>query len=193
MEVYLIRHTTPEIEKGICYGQSDIPLADSFQPEADQLIPCLPLVDITYSSPLFRCTKLAELVKTSLPVLTDKRLLEINFGDWEMKAWNKIEHSTLNGWMQDFVNVSAPNGENLYDLNQRVLEFIRELIQTDHKTVAIVGHAGIIRCIIAYVLEMPLKNIFKIPVNYASITKVNLNIDNGYNSIDYLNNTNYIK
>ncbi|MEM9897397.1 MAG: alpha-ribazole phosphatase, partial [Bacteroidota bacterium] len=27
MEIYLIRHTTPEISKNICYGQSDLELS----------------------------------------------------------------------------------------------------------------------------------------------------------------------
>ena len=31
MELILIRHTTPAIEKGICYGQSDLNVADSFE------------------------------------------------------------------------------------------------------------------------------------------------------------------
>jgi alpha-ribazole phosphatase len=194
MEVYLIRHTTPEIGKGICYGQADIPLAASFQSEANQLIQCLPkVVDVVYSSPSGRCTKLAELIKSNLPVITDKRLLEINFGDWEMKAWNEIDQLMLNSWMKDFVNVLPPSGENLLDLSKRVHGFIADLVQTDDQVVVIIGHAGIIRCIIAYILEIPLKNIFKIPVNYASITKLNLNIDSCYNRIEFLDNTDHIQ
>jgi alpha-ribazole phosphatase len=192
MKVYLIRHTTPEIGKGICYGQADIPTAASFQTEANQLILGLPkMVDVVYSSPLGRCTKLAALIKSNLPVVIDKRLMEMNFGDWEMKAWNEIDQLTLNTWMQDFVNVSAPAGENLVDLNKRVQGFITDLLKTDDKVVAVIGHAGIIRCIVAYVLEIPLQNIFKIPVNYASITKLNLNKDSSYNRIEFLDETDY--
>ena len=31
MEIYVVRHTKVAIDKGICYGQTDAPLADSFQ------------------------------------------------------------------------------------------------------------------------------------------------------------------
>ncbi len=33
MEIYLIRHTTPKIAQGICYGQSDLELASNFDDE----------------------------------------------------------------------------------------------------------------------------------------------------------------
>ena len=30
MRLHFIRHTRPDIARGVCYGQSDIPLASSF-------------------------------------------------------------------------------------------------------------------------------------------------------------------
>ena len=30
MEIFLIRHTTPKIEKGICYGQTDLDITTTF-------------------------------------------------------------------------------------------------------------------------------------------------------------------
>ena len=38
MEIYLIRHTTPKIEKGICYGQADLNVADSFEEEINVIL-----------------------------------------------------------------------------------------------------------------------------------------------------------
>ena len=34
MAIFLIRHTTPLIEKGICYGQLNIDVTESFEAEA---------------------------------------------------------------------------------------------------------------------------------------------------------------
>ena len=34
MRLHFIRHTRPDIARGVCYGQSDIPLAASFAEEA---------------------------------------------------------------------------------------------------------------------------------------------------------------
>ena len=33
MLIHLIRHTTPDIETGICYGQTDLDVSDSFEKE----------------------------------------------------------------------------------------------------------------------------------------------------------------
>ena len=45
MEVYLIRHTQVGIESGICYGQTDVPLADSFPLECKRVQEKLPNSD----------------------------------------------------------------------------------------------------------------------------------------------------
>jgi len=188
MEIYLIRHTTPQIEKGVCYGQSDIPLADSFHSEMNQLINHLPdSFDMVYSSRSSRCTKLAKFIPAKELFKTDSRLLEMDFGDWEMKKWDEINESELNNWMKDFVDVRATNGENFIDLNQRVNKFIDDLKRYNYQKVAIVTHAGVIRCFVARVLEMSLKNAFKIPVDYSSVTKIHLNEDNCFSKLEYLN------
>ena len=188
MEVYLIRHTTPQIEKGICYGQSDIPLVETFNTDAQKILQLLTYkVDAVFSSTLSRCVKLAELIKSNQKFTQDKRLLEMNFGDWEMKKWDTINQEVLNEWMKDFVNVRVPNGENFIDLNNRVNEFIDELIKTDYKKVAIVTHAGVIRSVLCQILEIPLRNAFKIPIDYGGITKINIDKKSCYKSIGYIN------
>jgi len=186
MEIYLIRHTTPNIEKGICYGQSDIPLADSFNTEAEKLLEHLPKdFDTVYSSSLSRCEKLAASITNSVKI--DKRLCELNFGDWEMKKWDLVNQEELTHWMQDFVNVKVPNGENFIELNNRVNQFTDELLKTELSKLAVVTHAGVIRCFVARILEIPLNNAFKIPVDYSSVTKLNISGDGCYSSIEYLN------
>ena len=42
MEIYLIRHTTPNIEKGICYGQADLDITETFLEEVEAIKPHLP-------------------------------------------------------------------------------------------------------------------------------------------------------
>ena len=62
MKLTLIRHTSLQIEPGICYGQSDIDVAASFANEVANTKK--KLVELTfdaiYTSPLQRCVKLAE-------------------------------------------------------------------------------------------------------------------------------------
>lgn len=188
MEIYLIRHTTPKVEKGICYGQSDIPLADSFNNEVQKLQEHLAVdFDFIYSSPLSRCQKLANNIAPGQTICIDSRLAELNFGDWELKNWDNINQAELNNWMQDFVNIKVPNGENFIELYARVNQFADELFKIDKQKVAVITHAGVIRCFVAKVLEIPLKNAFKVPVDYSSVTKLTISGDGCYSNIGYLN------
>ena len=58
MEIYLIRHTTPLVEQGICYGQTDLDIAHNFQEEVEDIKVALQHFnpDKVYTSPLMRCT-----------------------------------------------------------------------------------------------------------------------------------------
>ena len=61
MILTLIRHTSVAVPKGVCYGQSDVALAGSFDSEAKVVCGRLKgrRFDEVYSSPLSRCVKLA--------------------------------------------------------------------------------------------------------------------------------------
>ena len=175
MELYLVRHTTPQIEKGICYGQTDIPVTNSFTEESD--IIKLKLIDIIpnskiYTSPLSRCLGLAKTL-TDQPII-DNRLMELNFGDWEMKAWKEIEKRTLNKWMKDFVNVSCPNGESYLTLHKRTTQFIKEIEEKNLSHAIIITHGGVIRSILSYINETPLEKSFETEVAYGNIFKFQL-------------------
>ena len=52
--------TTPAVDKGICYGQTDLDVTESFFEEAEMILRALPPgIVAVYSSPLQRCTRLA--------------------------------------------------------------------------------------------------------------------------------------
>ena len=63
------------------------------------------------------------------------------------------------------------------------------IVKKNYKKVAIVTHAGVIRSFIIAILEIPLKNAFKIPVDYSSVTKIDIGTDNCFNSLKILNKT----
>ena len=95
MEVTFIRHTSVDIPPGVCYGQSDVPLRDSFEQEAAITSENLKTYrrqgrdfDHVYTSPLSRCVRLA--TYCGYPdAERDKRIMEINFGDWECRSLMK--------------------------------------------------------------------------------------------------------
>lgn len=148
MEVYLIRHTTPLVEKGICYGQSDIPLANSFEAEWKVILDNLPeKVDFIFTSPLIRCIYLAQKLAQhyQVPLKKDGRLMEMHFGEWEMKAWNSINQQALEKWMNNYVVEKCPSGESYTDLLFRVHDFIETLKKLSYAKILIVTHGGVIK------------------------------------------------
>lgn len=171
MELYLIRHTTPEIAKGICYGQADLALKESFPEELKRLKEHLPAsFDHVYSSPLQRCRLLAEQLGPS-PVL-DSRLMEMDFGDWEMKPWKNIPEEDLNPWMADFVNAQVPNGESFAMLIKRCEAAMEDILKKGGEKVAVVSHAGIIRTWLGHCLAMAPENYFRLQIDYGGVSRV---------------------
>ena len=169
MEVYIIRHTPVAVGKDTCYGQSDVSLSETFIQDLAYYKKELPTdFDVVYCSPSKRCKELAAALEF-YNIEFEDLLMEMNFGDWENQKWNDINQKELNSWMLDFVNVKTPNGENLNELFNRVKLFIDELKYKEYNKVLLISHAGVIRCIWSYLLEIPLKNIFKIPVGHNEI------------------------
>ena len=177
MLIHLIRHTTPAIEKGICYGQSDLNLADSFSEEREIVLAKLNAnYDALYSSPLRRCARLAEFIQAEQR-FSDRRLMEYNFGDWELKPWNSFKSENQQRWMNDFVEHSAPNGDSLESMRKRVMEFWFELEQSNFDKVAIVTHSGVQRLIHAYILDTPINKIFRLQLEFGAILEVESKIE----------------
>jgi alpha-ribazole phosphatase len=174
MQIFVTRHTKVQVGRETCYGQTNVALADSFAEEAATIKEKLPAdFDAVYCSTLDRCKVLATALQLE-NVLHDERLIEFNFGDWENKLWNDLDQEELNTWMQDFVNLPTPNGENVLALYERVSIFLEEMRSKKYEKVLLVTHAGVIRCIWSYLLEMPIKNMFKIPVGFGEIFVFNL-------------------
>jgi len=111
MIIHLVRHTTPAIDEGICYGQTDLDLSANFKQERKAVMAKLKSkYDAVYTSPLKRCSQLAALI-ASENLVTDDRLMEYNFGDWELKPWSSFKSESENNWINNFVDQAAPNGE----------------------------------------------------------------------------------
>lgn len=87
------------IEKDVCYGQTDVPIdAGVFESSVKNTLSQLPeKVDAIYSSPLMRCSYLANYVKENKysknTIEFSELLKEVNFGDWENKKWNDINQT----------------------------------------------------------------------------------------------------
>ena len=183
----MIRHTAVHVERDTCYGQSDVVLKDTFLAESQEMKKKLPDLKnaFFYSSPLTRCRNLVNQIVQSDKVIFDNRLLELNFGDWELLKWDEIDQPLLQTWMDNFVECPCPNGESFQQMALRVNIFLADIVNQDVDQVVVFTHAGVIRCIISEVLGMPLKNAFRLQVDFGSITKLNV-VDKLF-KLSYLN------
>ncbi len=169
MQVFLIRHPKPVIDAGICYGRLDV---DAHAPHAvaDEIRPLLPRDVPVYSSPLRRARQLAEALHPA-PVF-DARLAEIDFGDWEGRAWDDIERDALDAWAADVTGFIPPNGESVAQLQARVLDFAASLIP--QPAVALVAHAGVLRALVGHWQRLPVAEWTQLAFAYGSVTPLHV-------------------
>lgn len=172
MILYFIRHTAVAVPTGTCYGQTDVALAETFEKEAKTVQEQIKSVtfDGVFTSPLTRCIRLTHYCGFS-DAMVDKRLLELNFGDWEMQRWDAIDDPHLAYWYKNYVTAKTTGGESFNDLYQRFCEFIQQLPNTMER-LAIFTHGGIINCARVYAKKTTLDTMFNDTPSYGSITKL---------------------
>lgn len=142
MRLYLIRHPQPAVAPGICYGSTDLGLAEDPAPIAAALREFLPPDALLFSSPLTRCRLLAEALHPA--PLFDARIREIDFGDWEMQPWDALDRAALDAWAADPFGFEPPGGEAVAALRARVADFLATL-PSAAADVVLVAHAGVIK------------------------------------------------
>ncbi len=195
MRLTLIRHTSLQINQGVCYGQTDVDVAASFAQEAiktktklNDILSNLQ-VDAVFTSPLQRCVKLAHALALA-EIKHDDRLKELHFGEWEMQAWDDIPRDIFDVWAQNYAELAPPNGETFSQLQQRGIAFLNDVLsQHANGHVVVVTHGGMIRALLAHVLNMQLKGLFRFNVDYGSITQLDFSAlqAGGVPKIDYVN------
>lgn len=168
-EIFLIRHTKPDIPEGLCYGQSDVPYAvEEFH--AWETPRVWPQACRVFSSPSKRCHDLA-LKAFRQPIRVDSRLMELHFGNWEAKLWQDLPRDETEVWTRDYLNRAPPAGESLQDLTQRLRSFFVDQLCTDETTL-IFTHAGVIRLLLIATHEEGLDQYFARPVDYGSVHRL---------------------
>lgn len=169
MPLYLIRHTRVGCTPGLCYGQLDVPLAESFATElqtlretlARQFPDGLPRV---WSSPSQRCRALADAL--GVPYRLDPRLMELHFGAWEGRRWAELDSPEARHWGDHWQTAAPPGGEALPELLVRLLAFLDSLEGSD---ALLITHAGPIRALHHLLLGESLDEAFRRPVDHGQL------------------------
>lgn len=147
MALTLLRHTTPLVTPGTCYGATDLALAESFAQEAEAVLDRLPAASCVISSPLTRCRRLAEHVSAAegLELRIAEPWKEMDFGAWEGQPWDAIPRAELDAWAADFLQFAGHGGESLAQLAAR----IETGLSAAPRDALVVTHMGCIKAALA--------------------------------------------
>ena len=174
MDVYLIRHTTPQIAAGTCFGSLDVDVLPSVVSEAERLVAMLPEAAPVVTNESVRCRRLATLLAGALDsrLIVEERLREIGFGAWEGLLWTEIPRAQTDLWSRDVWNQSAPQGETYAAMHARVNAAWEALLLLDVPALIVVGCAGPLRALLTITLELPAEAFIRLHLDYGGIAKL---------------------
>ena len=178
----LIRHGEPEGGKRY-RGQIDDPLSETGWRQMWDAVGARAPWRRIVSSPLSRCQAFAEQLaaRHGLPLSIDARVMEIGFGAWEGRTAEQLraeDPEQIRRFYHDPVNARPAGAEPLEAFRERVIAAFDELARRHAgEHVLLVTHAGVMRAVVAHVLNAPLEAIYRIDVDYAAITRVRLDAE----------------
>ncbi len=156
MDIHLIRHPRTVAPLGMCYGSLDLePDPAHLAADAARLAPALPADARFVASPQRRARKLAEALAGDRPVATDARLVEMDFGEWEGRAWDDLPRNHVDAWAANVTGYVPPGGESVEAVAARVLDWWDGVEVVDAPLV-VVSHGGPLRLIAAHVTGAPI-------------------------------------
>ncbi len=166
--LYIMRHGQTEwnaVHK--LQGQTDIPLNDQGRAQAEKAreeYRDIPL-DLCFCSPLLRAKETAEIVLRGrkVPIVTDDRLKEMNFGVYEGILYYFETDSPIGVIFQhpEAYTSSVGGAETFGELFERTGAFLRERIDPlmkEGKNVLIVGHGAMNLSIISRIRKLPIRD-----------------------------------
>ena len=134
--------------------------------------------DCIVSSPMLRCRTFAEQLsqKLNIPFFVENDLEEVGFGEWEGKSPSQVQEENqaeYYAFYLDPVHNRPKNAEDLDVFSDRVSTAYQKIIgDYEGKHCLVISHAGVIRAIMAYVLDAPVSSMYRIKVNNAGITRI---------------------
>lgn len=179
--LFLVRHGEVEAKyQKVFGGRIDMELSPKGVEQAECLGRYLgPLhMDAVYVSPLRRARRTALAVQEHnghVPVVVDE-LREVDFGAWTGLHWQEVlERHGVSAfdWLSELERGGIPEAEPLDVYAGRTLAVLQRVL-ANHAggRVALVCHGGVIRMLLAHLVELPLSRTVMFEVDYASVSVV---------------------
>jgi len=176
--IYLIRHGETANAGEVCFnGHFDVDLSDKGVEQSLLIAKALKGLPIkaVYSSDLKRTQIGAKFVAdefnlTHIPCI---ELRELAFGDWEGLSISEVNRRYPDKLKERLENIElfqVEGGESFFQLKDRVIPKFKSILANHPSdSIVILCHGGVIRTILAYILEISIKNLFRINQPYASV------------------------
>lgn len=184
--IYLIRHgQVAGFDEPRYNGQADVALTDYGIEQYHRIKERLMETKISacYTSDLTRCTAGAGIICHAFGIepVALRELRELNIGLWEGKTWQEIRTLWPEEWkarLADLVNYRMPEGENLLDVEARVMPVINEAVGR-HKgqEILVVAHGGVNRIVLLRAIGAPLAGMFNVEQNYGCLNIIDYYAD----------------
>lgn len=179
--LWLIRHAEVEAAyQGVFGGRIDMNLSPRGEQQAAALARYLAgqPFQALYASPMKRVQQTLRpfqqqcvLAPCILPALR-----EVDFGDWTGLAWHEVQLKygvSPFSWLDQLERSTIPHAEDAAKLRERLHPCVQTLL-TSHpgQDIAVFCHGGVIRMLLALLLNWPLSRLAPFQIEYASLTRV---------------------
>lgn len=198
--VYLTRHGQTEWNsRGRMMGRADEDINELGRAQAARLAARMEKLrlDAVYTSPLTRALTTGAIIGKShgLTPRPVPGLIEINYGDWEglYRKEVALKWPELNKRMHDNPGgLAFPGGETFDQLEVRVVGAFNEVVNAEEgKDVLVVSHQGILKVLVAQLLDISYRDWNKFEVQNTSYTK--LTVDKGHIHFITLNDISHLE
>lgn len=201
--LYLIRHGQVVNHHEFRYnGHFDVDITDIGIQEMKNLAEFLvnwlhssnnsPPISAIYSSDLKRAVKGARVIgdRLGFKPVTVSAFRELSMGRWEgltREEASRCFPDEAEFRFRDIVHYRVKGGENLYDLKERVVPALEEILAR-HKGegIVLVAHGGVNRVILCNAMGLSLENFYKIEQDYGCLNIIDY-LEDGIKIVKLLN------
>lgn len=182
MNLYLLKALPAQLPLGTCWGRVSVPPALPNAETLQKAVFSLPArINALYTSPHPTAVALADAIKAETPTLptysVSNHLLELDYGLWEKKPWDKLSHAQLQHWTSNVFKNAPPEGETYLQVKQRAMAFLTELqatFETDDNVV-VISHSAPLQILLHLLINIDENHILQFEFMPLKFTLLRLN------------------
>jgi broad specificity phosphatase PhoE len=151
------------------------------------------LIAARWAPPQAVTAETASPAQAAVGVVADRRLREIDLGDYEGRSWDDFvaDRELAGAFAREPFTTTLPGGESLGMVRERVLAAFEEITQGEHAVACLVCHDGPIRTILNHILGIPPERHWAISTSHGGLTLLEVSED--WISVRFVNDTSHLR